>query len=354
MLSYKLFENKINKPKIGDLVICEGNIDGLKTHNHIGILREKGIQFINRFSQKLHDLSGTINNNNGWYIDSVEWVRSFDKNNINNNIPLLFSEKFKEILSYSLKYLLDYEKIYFSDISYIDISKNDIISFLSANNYHKLDPKEDPWLSTMRQSMRIGRFLKKITNDPDALIEDSVNEYKFSFKIYKNDLGRFKIAKGMEMSKWYLEMNYAEGGGTLKGSCMRHVRSQKKLPIYTNNPNKVRMLYLLNPIGKLLGRALIWRLDEPKGVIYMDRIYYIEDYIENLFLNYAKKKNMLTKTEVDNKNITLKVYIDKDYGPPINNPFMDTFKYFIKKDNYLTNRFKNFKHGEYWEYINYD
>ena len=114
ILSYKqLFEN-LQEPKIGDLVVCIGDIDDLKTHNHIGILKKDGIQFINRFSDRLHDLNGEIRNNNGWFIKDKNWVKPFDNNNIKNNVPLLYSPKFRDIISYTLKFLLDYEKIYFS------------------------------------------------------------------------------------------------------------------------------------------------------------------------------------------------------------------------------------------------
>lgn len=355
ILSYNQILETVKIPRIGNLVVCVGDIDGLKTHNHIGILRKKGVQFLSRWSDKLHDLDGKINNNNGWFIKNPDWVKPFNNNHLPNNMPLIYSDKFKDVISYSLKFLMDYEKIYYSDISYISTtSRNDTISCLTSSDYNRLEPNEDPWESTMRQNIRVGRFIKKIVDDVDKVIEDYVNEYKFSYNIDKDNLGRFKIAAGFDMAKWYLENYYAPGGGSLNGSCMRHIKSQRRLPIYTTNPDKVKMLYLLNPIGKLLGRALIWKLDEPKGVIYMDRIYYVEDFIEKLFLDYAKRKGMLTRNEVEDSDIVLKVNLKKDYGPPQINPFMDTFKFFIKGGNYLTNKFKYFKAGDYWEYIDHD
>jgi hypothetical protein len=355
LLKYQRIFEKTKVPQIGDLVICIGDIDGLKTHNHIGFLKEEGVQFLRRWSDKLHDLDGKINNNNGWFIKNLDWVKPFYKKESPNNIPLIYSSKFKDVISYSLKFLMDYENIYHCDVSYISTTnRNDTVSFLTSSDYRRLEPNENPWESTMRQNIRFGRFLKKIVNDVDKVIEDYVNEYKFSYNIDKDNLGRFKVATGFDMAKWYLENYYVPGGGTLNGSCMRHIKSQRRLPIYTTNPDKIKMLYLLNPIGKLLGRALIWKLDVPKGIIYMDRIYYVEDFIEKLFLDYAKRKGMLTKYEAEKSEITLKVDLKKDYGPPQNNPFMDTFKFFIRGENYLTNKFKYFKAGEYWEYIDHD
>lgn len=353
--SYSQLFEKIKIPKVGELVVCIGDIDGLKTHNHVGILRESGIQFINRFSNRLHDLDGELRNNNGWFIKDVSWTKPFDNNKSNKNIPIIYSDKFKEVTSYSLKFLLDYEKIFYSDVSYIDITPRiDTISFLSARDFSKLEENEDPWDSTMRQSMRLGRFIRKIISDPDKIVENYINEYKFSLKLSRDDFGRFKVAKGHDTAKWYLEMNYAEGGGNLRASCMRHIKSQKRLPIYVTNPEKVKLLYLLNPMGKLMGRTLLWKLDSPKDKIYMDKIYYTEEYVEKLFLDYANKKGYFVKEIIDKSGILLKVYLNRDYGPPQNNPFMDTFKYFVRGENYLTNRFLNFKPYEYWEYVDHD
>jgi hypothetical protein len=120
------------------------------------------------------------------------------------------------------------------------------------------------------------------------------------------------------------------------------------------NPEKIRMLVVTNKENKLLGRALLWKLDEPKGEIYMDRVYTTEDYLEKMFYEYAKKRNFITKFDVDKENLLLKVQLDRDYGPPQTNPFMDTFKFFVREENYLTNKFLFFKKGEYYEFIDHD
>lgn len=202
LLSYrKLFEKK--NPNIGDLVVCIGNIDDLKTHNHVGVLKPSGVEFINRFSDKLHDLGGECHNRNGWFIRDPNWVKPFENNKKGNNIPLFFSEKFRDVVSYSLRFLVDYERIFYCDISYIDITlRNDTVSFLRAEDYYKLEKNENPWKSTMRQNIRFGRFIKKVVDEPDKIIEDYTNEYKFSYKLNKEESGHFKKAKGIDMAKW--------------------------------------------------------------------------------------------------------------------------------------------------------
>lgn len=355
ILSYKIFESEM-KPKPGDTVVCVGNIDDLKTHNHVGILRNNGIEFLNRFSDKLHDLRGEIKTKNGWFLIDPSWVKPFFDNESSKNLPVFYSNNFKNILSYNLKFLLDYERIYYTDVSFIDkTNRNDTISCLSRRNFDKLENKNDVWITQMRQNMRIGGFIKKIVPEENQrMIQDYTNEYKFSYNLSENYLCDFKIYKGIDMAKWFWEVNYAYGGGSLHGSCMKHVKSQRRLPIYTDNPDKIKMLVIKNKENKLLGRALLWKLDVPKGKIYMDRVYSAEDYIDKLFIDYAKKKGYLTRFDVDKNNITMIVNIKRDFGPPQYNPYMDTFKFFIKDKNYLTNRFKNFGPGDYYEYVDHD
>ena len=357
ILSYKkLFETKLSTDiNVGDLVVGIGQADGLDIHNHIGIMRKNnGIEFLNKFSDRLHNLENSIVKDNGWYINTMKSVKYFDNNKNGNNLPFYLSEEFCNIVSQDLKFILDYINIYFSEISYIDVTnRNDTISCLSSIDYRKLKNGENPWTTKLRKNIRIGGFFKKIFDDSPALIEKYVNLYKFSYGVNKDNV-QFKIAKGLDMSKWFLSNYYASDKGTLAQSCMRYVRSQKRLPIYTSNPNKVRMLYLLDFDNKLLGRALIWKLDYPQNLIYMDRIYYTSEFIKYLFLDYAKKKGFLIKEDVEKNNIIMKVYLNKDFGPPDKNPFMDTFKYFVKKDMYLTNKYNPLKLKDCWEYIDHD
>jgi hypothetical protein len=353
ILTYKkMFENTLN---IDQLAICTEDVEGLRSKYRIGFVKKEGLEFINPFSKKLNYLGGVIDNPTGWYIRKDQ-MKPFDNNMNKNTMPLIYSDKFKNTISYGVKFLSDYEHIYYNDFTFIDTTwKNDTISFLSARDFNKLSPNESPWESSMRQENKISRFITKIVGTIDnKTLENYVNEYKFAFKLNSDILNGLKIAKGVDISRWYLGTNYAEGGGSLNSSCMRYPRSQIRLLIYINNQDKVKLLYLTDSNGKLLGRALLWKLDEPRNTFYMDRIYVTDDYIEKLFLEYAKKRRILTKKEVDDKKIAMKVYLNEDYGPPKMNPFMDTFRFFNRKELSLSNMFNNLKVGEYWEYIDHD
>lgn len=351
ILKYRLFENTEET----DLVICRINADGIGSRNHVGYLRKNGIEFLIRFNNRLHDLNGEIDSQYGWMIDPKNTI-PFNDNRGQKTMSLVYSADFKKMLERGLTFLLGYESIYHTDVSYIKPGlKNDQVSCLSLTNYNKLLNKRDVWETKMRQNINIGRFLRKILPfENEKIIEDYVNEYKFIYNLLKTDIGTFRKISGEEMRKWYLEKNYAIGGGNLNQSCMRHLKSQKRLAIYTQNPNKVKMLAIINYENQLLGRALLWKLDEPSNAFYMDRVYITEDQYKKYFDDYAKRMKFLTREYVDKNDITLKVFLDRDFGPPSQNPFMDTFKIFNKNGKFLTNKFKNLKPNEYYEYIDHD
>ena len=65
---------------------------------------------------------------------------------------------------------------------------------------------------------------------------------------------------------------------------MRYTECQKYLDIYVDH---CKMLVLLNKnTDKISGRAIIWEID---GKTLMDRVYYTEDHMLDIFINYAKE-----------------------------------------------------------------
>lgn len=121
--------------------------------------------------------------------------------------------------------------------------------------------------------------------------------------------------------------------------------------IYKENKDIVRLV-ILTINGGLLGRALVWKLNSlsPKigAEYYMDRIYTIDDYQVNKFINFAKENGWSYKLHpqsagfygivykdvtYDNVNMTVKVK-PGNYG---NYPYMDTFSRYDDKKGILYN-----------------
>ena len=85
---------------------------------------------------------------------------------------------------------------------------------------------------------------------------------------------------------------------------MRHDRCDEYLKFYKINQDKIKLLILKDPNDntKLLGRAIVWKINELDGKIvedryFMDRIYYMKEYYINSFINYAKEKNGYIKQD---------------------------------------------------------
>jgi len=253
--------------------------------------------------------------------------------------------------------------VYSNEIDYISHTKeDDVISYLPKNKIHLLDPRTDKYNNKFRQEMKVGKLFKKIFQKcKDNEIERMVYLYKMYYGMNIQKLmGNFKLVKGEEIRKWYRKEN-------IKSNCVKSCMVIEKNPIsrmlsritfriYKNNPDKINLLIYTDENNKLMGRALVWFLDEPANSVYMDRIYTRDYKIRNLFGEYAKKNGWLSYdnpaswVEGIYKPIPKKVYIKGDYGGAFN-PYMDTFHYYNKKEKYLTDLYgKREKPTVNWRY----
>jgi hypothetical protein len=204
-----------------------------------------------------------------------------------------------------------------------------------------------------RNSTGIGRLVNQIFPGKytSKEVEDFVNSFKNVNKPGENEL---KLVKGQDIKKYYLYTNYVEEIGDLGNSCMRYTRCQEYLDIYVENPNQVQLLVYLNEEDKVLGRALLWVLNDEKSddiegaEYFLDRIYGIDDSIKKLFQEHAETKGWAWRTKSgysDTKYITYKgeehsgvkmsIKLDKcdfDYYP-----YMDTFKELDNSESKLYN-----------------
>jgi len=233
-------------------------------------------------------------------------------NNISNPdiYPLVLSKRFIKIINKindnvsQILIKLTKNKVKFKE-SYIDrTDKDDTVSFIQSDKINKylLNNETDLnncWTDPQRTEIKIGRLIYRLIGDKvqPQEIENFVNYYKAIIKakgMYRN----FKIVEGEDLKKWYYHDNYSSGGGNLGNSYMRHRFCQSFLNLYTKNPDKIKLLILLDETKeKILGRSLLWFLDRPNGKIFMDRVYFSNDFILNMFINQAIKNNWLYKIE---------------------------------------------------------
>lgn len=266
---------------------------------------------------------------------------NFKKYEIDNLefFPLILSKRFTRILKdidddISNELLEISNKKKFKETFIDRTDSEDMVTFISSDRVNKMiqegveDIEEESWSSPQRIETRIGRLIVRLLGNKflPSDIENFVNEYKSTItskKLYRH----FKLIEGEEIKKWYLFENYAEGGGNLRNSCMKFRFCQNFFDIYIKNPEKIKLLILLdNNREKILGRSLIWKLDRPENSIFMDRVYFSNDFILNMFINYAIKHKWIYKLEEEENNL-LQV---------VNNNTIrrETLVVKIKKENY--------------------
>jgi hypothetical protein len=264
------------------------------------------------------------------------------------------------------------------DITFINLDKEGYLSFITMKNAIKLITDKYPHLDNMdkvpnrgvadelwdlkdrvagagiydksRNSIALGKFVNKLFpgkyNDKER--EEFVNKFKAAI-----DKGEeFELVEGEDINHWYWYENYLENKGTLGSSCMREKKGL--FGIYTENPEVCKLL-ILKDGDKIVGRALVWKLNSIKrgGRIvegaewFMDRQYTILESDVEKFRSYAKENDWVYKSNNNHHsfepviyngeefNAELKVEVKaKDYG---RYPYMDTFRRFDPNTGFLYN-----------------
>jgi len=169
--------------------------------------------------------------------------------------------------------------------------------------------------NTKERLFKINKLLNYLGSDikdiKDYEIEDLIGHLKSA------DTSQLKMVEGEDILKAYHCENY-ENDETM-GSCMRYDYAQQYLKIFTDNPNEVKCLVLLNPeTNKVRGRALIWHMDNDK--YFMDRVYTTNKEFNTYFNNYAEE-NGISKSA--NSTVTL-----ENGGEYDTYPYMDTFQFY--------------------------
>jgi len=355
--SFFINENLSNKKKkivrtdltIGKLVKTINAMDGLTIDQQLGVVIEKEdygyilIEFLNSFSPKLHSGANNIGKDNKCYYVKMD--------NIYEIIPDALAEKIKnkDVVQYNSSKEIDriFKRMKFTpseeyiDITNIDIVKDnmELLSYLPAK---KSGDKATE--NKGRQSMKVGRVLKKLSPKlTDKELENLVTSYWAAYKIIILGEGKnLDVVTGEDIRYWYSNVHYGGNGGELWSSCMSTPNCSVYFNIYCENPDKIGLCIYTNEDDKLMARALVWKLDN--GRVYMDRIYSTNYADKKILLDYAEKNNMLTHENRMNIKEKLLVQMPKEYGkkhrPPHGNPYMDTFKWILIKDDsyFLTNK----------------
>jgi len=232
----------------------------------------------------------------------------------------------------------------------------DMVSFLPVS---KLEKVEDVWKKG-RTSMKVGRFLRRFLNEysiknydiNDVQIEKFVNAFKSYFS---RDESMLKVVEGEEILKYYREDSYHESDGrygSLWNSCMRQPERNKFMRLYSDNPDKIKMLVFFDEEGKIRSRALLWEDVRDHGDIearykFMDRIYSFYDHDVDFFKDWAIANGYISKWEqsarsersfdLSGRHSRMSLYVKLENADQTYYPYLDTFKFYNEEKNRFSN-----------------
>lgn len=196
--------------------------------------------------------------------------------------------------------------------------------------------------STRRQEVRTGRAMRSLLDTKGitytaAEIETFVNEFKGTLSIMNDVFSRFEIVDGEDLLFWYHRKNYEfPSKGSLGSSCQA-VGRKDWLEIYIDNPDTVKLLILKSADNddKIVGRALLWKLEDGKTM--MDQIYVSNDPDYNVFKEYARSKGYIIKNDEPYAKVFVAYLKPKPEGYE-KYPSIDNMRYWDKKTGKISNR----------------
>jgi len=254
------------------------------------------------------------------------------------NVKVRFTTKLKKIFKtlqarkdskdIADAFIASYRKLG-SDISFLNMvdDVNDQLSYLPRNRIVGMERTKsektgkmvlNSYGSDQRQQMRLGRIINRLWPDKfnARQVELFVNEYKGEHDMMTGNID-IELIHGKDIYEWYQQKKYA-GGGTLGNSCMRGAGKQQ-MAMYTDNPQQIRMA-VYRRAGKLEARALVWTTDHG---IFMDRIYYTKDHLQNAFRRYADRNGWMYR-EQNPRPPHLTVRLQNQVRGQ--HPYLDTFR----------------------------
>lgn len=332
----------------------------------LDFISESRVYFLNDLNRKLQDLAIDGNDwaykllkSQGKNIDSDTTFLNLDGENFSfskeNDIRKMYPDAAKELFSDEID--SNYPPLL---IKYFGDHQQNFLNNLSGRN-----------------KVKMGKVIKKIIPEiPDKELEKLVNTLKAETSGFQ-----ITLVKGDDIKKYYnsesIDPKYSSYG-TLSKSCMMDKISYNPniLDIYKKNPDTCQLAVMLNNEGKLVARALVWKIDEiakfrrgkdeefykslpieewvgskheylliskAKDLYFMDRIYYTKDWMENAFHKWASSNNMMIrwKNEVCYRNLTLdnmpmlSVRVNKIAYRQF--PYIDTFCHYDVQESKLSN-----------------
>jgi len=244
------------------------------------------------------------------------------------------------------------------------------------------DKNHPVWHKT-RSEVKVGRFISQMfpdtylvnvkAGDRKKLPEDVESFVNMFIAVVESKSKMIVVVEGEDIKSFYNCKKYYKDMGTLGGSCMKDPEKSHQFDIYVKNPEKIKMLVLFpeDIRDKIIGRALLWKLDKVGGKkvtdkYFMDRIYTASDSDQYMYIDYAKANGYYYKSQQtfgseydiihpngDSKRTILETNLEPiDYDNKY--PYTDTMQYYNPETGHISNNkldYKNKNHGKLTDYM---
>lgn len=233
------------------------------------------------------------------------------------------------------------------------INKNPDIDFENPNSEEVRNFLKDFSKISGNGNLRMGRFINILFPNKYTSIE--IDKYiKAFYSVMNGEDDYTKIIEGEDIRKYYNSDSIFTNEGSLGKSCMRYYTCYNFFDIYVENPNKVKLLVLMDKETDMVkARALLWWVDDNSLFdVLMDRVYSIDDISTEKMVREAISNNWGYKTTNSHSQqkmisfngkelyISQKVTLGKnkngDYSYRLY-PYMDTFSRYNLKTGILYN-----------------
>jgi hypothetical protein len=226
---------------------------------------------------------------------------------------LFFIKEFSEQNKCDYSPLFIYKFDLFDEFNQYEI--DDLEGFITLKNERKTIQ-----VKISRFIRQVGIKFNEIVNSQLIKVDISDKQIEMLFNkfvAFQKQNQNLEFYSSEEILKGYKKENYFGTSGVIHNSCMSD--KLEFLQIYTQNPNQVQLAVICIQ-QKIAARTLVWTATDGKK--YHDRIYYTNDWLENLMKTKLNKLGIQTIKESGFKIVQLDKWDFKKY------PYIDNFYHF--------------------------
>lgn len=178
--------------------------------------------------------------------------------------------------------------------NFLDIREGEMSISYSPNGKEPELTQRGKWARAGRQDSRpakltrelLGKWANRLTNEGNG-----INPFEWFTTLLQGEfstIGEVYTATGCQIAEIYEQIEIdrrADDSASACSSCMTGKEAHSLLQLYSDNPDRVSLLYTTDDNGRITSRALLWIADCKTRIL--DRVYGIDAKLQARLLRYA-------------------------------------------------------------------